>query len=242
MLAPMPFLLMLESAFSLWMLYDATQRRVPSYWYFIILMPGGELLYFFAVMMKSDPKVRKAVRSLSARSESIETLQAAVDALPSVINKLRLAQGLHDRGRMVEAADGFRKVLGRDEDNKEALYGLALSCVASHDDAGAVDAFQKLVTLDVGYMEFAPGAELSAILWRIEKREEAIAMIKKVSRRSHRFEHEVQYAMFLIEAGEQDDAKELLVKGLNQYESGPKFAKKQDAVWAKRAQALLDRC
>ncbi len=238
----MHLLFMLESAFSLWMLYDATQRRAATFWYFVILMPGGEFVYFLAVYMRNDRKMQKMVRKLAERPESIEQLQAAVEALPSVVNKLRLAQGLHDKGRMVEAAEAFRGVLVRDTENKEALYGLALSCGASHDDAGAVDALERLVALDVGYKEFAPGAELAAILWRKDRRDEALAMMKKVSRRSHRFEHEVQYAMFLIESGSRDDARELLTKGLNQHESGPKFAKRQDAVWAKRARALLERC
>ncbi len=238
----MHFLFMLESAFSLWMLYDATQRRVATFWYFVILMPGGEFVYFLAVYMRTDRKMQKMVRKLSERSESIEQLQAAVEALPSVINKLRLAQGLHDRGRMLEAAEAFRGVLTRDSENKEALYGLALACAGSQDDAGAVEALEKLVAIDVGYKEYAPGAELAAIFWRRDRREEALAMIRKVSRRSHRFEHEVQYAMFLIESGDREEARELLTEGINQYESGPKFAKKQDAVWAKRARALLDRC
>ena len=238
----MHFLFLLQSAFSLWMLYDASQRRVASHWYFIILMPFGEIVYFFAVKAKADPKMRDFVRKLSERPDSLEDLQAQVAALPSHVNRVRLAQGMHDAGRMVEAADLFRQILERDTDDKEALYGLARSCIGARDDAGAIDALEKLVQVDSAFKDFAPGAELAALLWRKDRHDEALAMMKKVSRRSRRFEHEVQYAMFLIESGSKDEAKELLQSGLDHYASGPSFAKKQDAVWAKRASVLLDRC
>jgi hypothetical protein len=242
MLRAVHLLLMLQSAFSLWMLYDASQRRVASYWYFVILIPFGELVYFFAVKTKADPKLRSLVRKLSERPASLAELEALAAEVPSQVNKLRLAQGLHDAGRMAEAAEGFRGVLQRDDESKEALYGLAMSCISSTDDSGAVDALEKLVAVDIGYQDFAPGAELSALLWRKDRRDEALAMMKKVSRRSHRFEHEVQYAMFLMESGSPDEAKELLESGLTHHVSGPAFAKKQDAVWAKRARVLLDKC
>jgi hypothetical protein len=67
-------------------------------------------------------------------------------------------------------------------------------------------------------------------------------MMRTVSRRSRRFEHEVQYAMFLMESGRSDEAKELLESGLTHHAAGPAFAKKQDAVWANRARTLLDKC
>ena len=41
-----------QTAFSIWMLVDAIQRRAPYYWYFIIAMPFGEWIYFFMVKIK----------------------------------------------------------------------------------------------------------------------------------------------------------------------------------------------
>ncbi len=165
-----------------------------------------------------------------------------MDALPSLENKLRLAQGLYDFGRMNEAIEHFRNVIAKDDENKEAYYGLALSCMGAADTAGALEALETLVAVDIAYKDFAPGAELAALLWRQDRRDEALATMKRVSRRSQRFKHEVQYAMFLIESGCGEEAAALLEAGLSQHDSGPRFAQRQDAVWAKRARALLERC
>jgi len=54
----------LQSAFSLWMLVDALQRRQERYWYFVVLMPFGELVYFFVVKIH-DPDMRWLKNSLS---------------------------------------------------------------------------------------------------------------------------------------------------------------------------------
>ena len=233
---------MFETAFSLWMLYDASQRRVPGWWYFVILMPFGEWAYFFIVYLQRDTKIRNTVRKLGTRAASVEELQEAVDALPSLANKIRLAQGLHDFGRMEEASEHFRHVIAKDDENKEAYYGLALSCMGAGDAAGALEALETLVAVDIAYKDFAPGAELAALLWRQGRRDEALATMKRVSRRSQRFKHEVQYAMFLIESDCGEEAAALLEAGLSQHDSGPRFAQRQDAVWAKRARALLERC
>ena len=32
-----------------WMLVDAIQRRPPYYWYIVVFMPFGPLVYFFAI-------------------------------------------------------------------------------------------------------------------------------------------------------------------------------------------------
>ena len=42
-------LLYLNLAFKIWMLIDAGRRRIDSYWYFIIVMPFGAIIYFFSV-------------------------------------------------------------------------------------------------------------------------------------------------------------------------------------------------
>ena len=45
----MPILLALQTLFSLYMLYDAIKRGRQQYWYFVVMMPFGEIVYFFAI-------------------------------------------------------------------------------------------------------------------------------------------------------------------------------------------------
>ena len=84
-------LYVISSAFSLWMLYDASQRRVPYYWFCIICVPMGEFAYFFAVKIHDFdlPSLR-----LGARGPSIEETRYRLEQNPCVANQMDLAEAL----------------------------------------------------------------------------------------------------------------------------------------------------
>ena len=78
----------LQSIFSLWMLVDAVQRRCGTYWYFVVLCPFGEWVYFFKVKIH-DPefeRMRLWVRALFKKKTTniIRTLlmNTAVNGTP----------------------------------------------------------------------------------------------------------------------------------------------------------------
>ena len=48
----MPIIILAKIVFTIWMLKDAYERRVPSHWYWIILVPLGSVAYFFIFKIK----------------------------------------------------------------------------------------------------------------------------------------------------------------------------------------------
>jgi hypothetical protein len=96
----------LQSAFSLWMLVDAARRGAGYVWYMIIMMPFGEVAYFFAVKIH-DPEFAAFRRNAFSKPPSLDQLGFNAEHAPSFENRLMLAQGLHDNGRHVEAAELF---------------------------------------------------------------------------------------------------------------------------------------
>ena len=75
------------------MLVDAIQRRREGYWYLIIMMPFGELFYFFMVKIH-DPEMRRIKQLLSfswRRRPSLDTLRYAFRQTPCLANMVLAA-------------------------------------------------------------------------------------------------------------------------------------------------------
>ena len=122
----MHIVILLQTAFSIWMLVDAIRRRAPEYWWLIILVPFGEWAYFFAIKLPDTRFAANLKRQLYTKRVSLPSLRLAFEETPSHENRVRLAQSLHDHGEYAEAAEHFEQVLRGNEDDKESLQGYAL--------------------------------------------------------------------------------------------------------------------
>ncbi len=84
-------LVLLQSAFSVWMLVDAIGRPgIPRYWYWVILMPFGEWFYFFKYKIH-DPDfawLKAPFGSLLDRLASIQELRHNAEQTPSLANQV----------------------------------------------------------------------------------------------------------------------------------------------------------
>ena len=49
-------LFILQSLFSLWMIYDVLSKGRDRYWVWLVILPFGELFYFFMVKLH-DPEM-----------------------------------------------------------------------------------------------------------------------------------------------------------------------------------------
>ena len=132
-------LLLLQSAFSVWMLVDAIGRPgIPRYWYWVVLMPFGEWFYFFKYKIH-DPEfawMKTPFGSLLDRPLSIKELRHNAEETPSLANKVSLAQALHDAEEYEEACKLFEGALEMDSKLCDALYGLGVSRIGLGDDEG----------------------------------------------------------------------------------------------------------
>ena len=149
----MHILFLLKSAFSLCMLYDAGQRKADRFWYFIILMPGGAILYFFIVKLR-DPQLSAVIGKLLEKPKTLSQLRYDASDCPSASNRLVLAQGLFDAGEVIEAKEIFSELLKGEPDNLVALYGIS-HCyhnVGQYTEASRY--LEKIVEQNFSYRDF----------------------------------------------------------------------------------------
>lgn len=239
----MPRLLfLLQSLFSLWMLVDAIGRPgIARYWYWVILMPFGEWFYFFKFKIHDRELawLKAPFRGLFDKPASLDELRYNARETPSLDNKLKLAQRLHDEDAFEEAAAVFEEVLRGDESSADALYGLGLSRIGAGNLEGAVAPLQELVELEPMHHEYDGFAKLSHALWQLGRRAEALSALERLVRLSPRMAHRVAFAFYLGSAERRDEAQEQLVTALKEYDYAPKYLKRDNRALARRAKEML---
>ncbi|HKU43575.1 MAG TPA: tetratricopeptide repeat protein [Polyangiales bacterium] len=231
----------LESVFSLWMLVDAVQRGAARYWYPVLFLPGGQLLYFFTVKVH-DPEFRPLLRfwqRLTRPKVTLEQLRFRAQETPSFANKLALAQGLYDAAEHEEAASCFAAVLAVDDESKNALYGYAMCQLELESYERAIAALEQLIEIQPSFQEYAAWAPLAFALSKVDRRSDALELLDKLVRKSSRLEHRVLYASYLYNGGEHDKARDQLQQGMRGHKHAPRFQRRQEAAAAKKARAML---
>lgn len=233
-----PLFFLLQTAFSLWMLSHAVRRGAPHMWWLIILVPFGEWLYFFTVFLP-DRRAGSALGQLLQRPPSLEAVERDYRQTPSHHNLVRYALVLHDAGRYADASERFSEALGRDPDDKDALYGYAATAQALGDPDAATRALEHLLELDLGYRDFRAAFDLAALHLRTERADEAIEILRQACRASQRLAPRVELARALAARERHAEARAALEEGLDTYAGSPAFVRRRDRVLAWQARRQL---
>src|SRR5262245_52674292 len=116
------YLYLPQAALTIWMLYDAYQRRADFFWYWIILLvqPIGAWAYFIIVKAR-DFRALKAFAPRE-RKASLEELRYRATETPTLTNHLSLAERLVEKGQHAEATPHLQEVLAKEPQHCQALY------------------------------------------------------------------------------------------------------------------------
>jgi hypothetical protein len=236
----MTLLYLLQAAFTIWMLVDAVQRRPIVYWYVIIFLPFGPLVYFFAFKIHDYDLewLRRVVRQ-EPPSSSIAELRERVRQSPSLHNRMRLANGLHDAREYAEAAAIFEEILDNRADEPDALYGLGRCRMELGEPEAAVELFSRLTAKNRAYHDYAACLELAEALAKAGSDDDAIELLEGVVRSSPRPQHRVALAKHLIAAARIEQAQEALREAVDDHERSAAAIQRRDRDAAREAAALL---
>lgn len=234
----MPVLFALQQLLTLWMLYDAIQRRAEPIWYFVILMPFGEIIYFASVKWH-DPEIQRAVQGVTTGRPKLSELRYNARMSPSAYNRAKLARGLHDARQHEEAAVLFEELIREDpSDDKLRLAG-AINALALDDAAGAIDLLEPVVERDLAFDGFSAAAQLATAYRATGNADRAVALLRRIVERSQRIVPRVALAELLMERQEATEARSILQAALDDYQHSPRFVQRNEAGAARRARKLL---
>ena len=233
-------LMILQTAFSLWMLVDAIRRRCAFHWYILILFPFGEIAYFLMVKIH-DPEwqpVRETFSSILQRKASLRGLRYRQEQTPSFENTVGLAQALYNAKQYEESAEVFGRAL-RLEESEEALYGLALSLMGLKRHKEAIERLNQLIERRPDYEDYDGWPHLALALTEAGRSQEVVSLLEGLVEMSPRLNHRMLLAHYLMRDGKFQQARDQLETGLNEHRHAPRFLKKRQRAWARQAKKML---
>ena len=242
--------MILAAGFHIWMFFDALQRRAAPYWYLIILfLPFGSVLYFFFI--KLPDYVREggpeAVASpsildleLAPSKPSLTDLRLTAEETPSVINKIALAQALHENEHYEESAQLFFECLEIDDEDSEALYGLASCRTRQGRFEEATRLFKKLISNDTAFHDYAGWLDLAFVYWQLKSHDQAIETLIQLVTESPRVKHKTILGRYLAQVEKYEQARTVLRQAIADYEESSLFLKRDNHDWVFEARQILD--
>lgn len=237
----MAILFYLNAAFNLWMLIDAAKRRSDFWWFLVILLPFGEWVYFFAVKVH-DYDVSTVKKKLAPGGRpDVEQLRRDASETASIENLLRLANGLFEASEHQEAVRVYRQILEQDDEEIDALYGLARCKLAGRETRAAAIALGMVIELDPSYKDWEAWFDLAYANWQLGEQEEAITVLKRLVDKAPRTKHKAILGKYLTRDGQKEAAREVLEEAIRDYEEAHAFVRRTDERWARDARETLEK-
>ncbi len=231
----------MQTAFSLWLVVDAIRRGAAYYWYPVIMMPFGEWAYFFTIKIH-DPEfdwARELYKKLTTKKVTLEERRYRARQSPSFAHKIELAQALYDAQAYREAAEVFAEAIEMDANSREALYGLALTHSALGEYQEAIKIFTDLIELEPSFHDYAVYSDLAYAFVQSGRLKDTHQLLEGLVTKSPRLGHRVLHAHYLLADGMKHEAREQLETGLREFDHAPKYVKRKNRSWARRAKQML---
>lgn len=215
------------------------KRRPDMYWLWIIIIGGpiGSLIYL-AMEAVPDLRLNHSFQWIQRRKR-LKQLETAVLDNPSVGNYEELGEIYSEQKSYARAKDCFDKAITPRTNMPSPFYGRAQCELQLGDYAAAVADLERVLAYDRKYdYSRAPGllAHAYALLGEKEKAER---LFNEVMEGSTLSETQYNFASFLKQQGKAPEAREMVRKILNKKATLPRYLKRRERPWFRRAEALL---
>jgi len=215
------------------------RRRPEGWWLWIILIGGalGAVVYLAVEALPDflDPETR----NIFQRRRRIRELQALVQQNPSPGNYEELGDLYIDSGKWAEARTCYDKSISTRTDSLDPFYRRGIAEMELGDFPSAVNDLEQVVTKDPKYDFHRAIGLLAHAYAQTGQPEKARKLFEQATQRSVLSETQVHYAEFLAAQGEKEAARQVAENMLQQWSAMPRFRKRRDRPWYRRAKALL---
>jgi hypothetical protein len=232
---------MVQLAFTVWMMVDAYQRRVETFWYWVIFFfqPVGAWVYFFAVKLRTLrlPGLRTGISW--QRKLSLDELRYRVERTPTLANRFALAERLMEKGAHAEAIPQLEAVLAIEPDYCAALHALAACQLATGAAEQAVAPLQRLMQRDHRWANYRAWRTLIDVHLARGHPADALTACRGLAKHLPTLETQCQLAGHLLDNGRPGEVVPLLDQALEDHYFAPWGVRWRDWRWAREARRLL---
>lgn len=218
------------------------RRRPDTWWIFIIIFGGalGAIIYLLVEAVPDLGLLRQSFKVFPRRNR-IRELEFAVLDNPSAGNYEELADLLREDGKCARARDGYNKAITPRTDHPDPFYHRAVCSMELGEPAVAIPDLERVLAQDPkhGYYR-AQGllAHAYALTGQTARAAERFEQVTQVSTLS---ETQYNYALFLASQHREAEARQWAQRILNKKPTMPRFQKRQERPWFRRASGLLRR-
>lgn len=216
------------------------RRRPDTFWLWIIMMGGGlgALVYIFVEVLPDLGLLRQQFRVFSHRKR-IRQLEVLILDNPSAGNYEELADLYLEQKKFQKAKDSYDRAISTRTDSPDPFYRRALCEIELNDFPGAVADLEHVIQKDRNYDYQRAAGLLALAWWQTGRQAEAETQFAQVTETSTLSETQYNYARFLVAQGKPAEARQWAQKVLNKKLTMPRYLKRRERPWFRRAAALL---
>ena len=216
------------------------RRRPDNYWLWIILMGGGlgALVYICVEVIPDMGLLRQSFHVFSHRKR-IQQLEMMVLDNPSAGNYDELADLYLEQKKYAKAKECYDKAISSRTDSPDPFYRRGLCEIELNDFTAAASDLERVVNKDRNY-DYQRAAGLLAYAWfRNHQDAQAANLFEQVTQTSTLSETQFNYAQLLAAQGKTPEAKQWVQRVLAKKATMPRYLKRRERPWFRRASALL---
>jgi len=226
--------------FQVLMIIHFFRTRPEYYGFFVILFLGpiGSLAY---VVIEVVPGLRAELPVIDRfkRKRRRQWLESMVAETPTQEACADLAKIYAGEGRHKEAIGLFTRALALDPEDPDCLHGRGSSLAASGDKEKAASDFEAVIAIDPSHAFHAAHVELAETYAALGRTDDAAAAYEAILSRTTISRAYYGYGKLLAERGEKDRARKMLREILAKQAALPRYLRRQERPWLRRAKALL---
>lgn len=218
------------------------RRRPDTYWLYIILFLGpiGAIVYLFAEVFPDVGLLNQSFKGISRRKR-IAALELTIRDNPSAGNYEELGELCMDDGQLARAREAFNKAIAARLNTLDCFYRRGVCAVLLGDAGAALPDLEKTVAKEPNYdFNRAPALLAQAYALTGEK-EKAEALFRRATSLSTSSETYLNFADLLTSEGKNAEAREWAQKVLDKEPTMPRYLRRRERPWSRRARKLMKR-
>jgi hypothetical protein len=215
------------------------RRRPENYWLWIIFVGGaiGSAAYMLAEVLPDFFIVSAAMKGIKRRNR-IRMLEAIVLENPSAGNYEELGELLLEEKRYARARECFDAAISSRTDHIDPFYRRGVCAYHLGDYAAATADLERTVKTDPKYDYARAPKYYAQALAKSGRSEEASAAFDRLLAVTSTSEALIAAADFFAETGRTADARELVTRVLARRATMPRYQKRRERAWLRRAASL----
>ena len=216
------------------------RRRPATYWLFIVLIGGplGALVYIVAEVIPDLPLLQGVFQGFPRRSR-IRELEAIVLDNPSPGNFEELGALHLEEKNYARARECFDKSIAARRDHPDPFYRRAMAEMALADFSAATADLEHVMAVDPKYDHLQAKGLLAQCYAMTGRAADAETLFREVLALRNESETQYNYAALMVAEGRPNEAVEWAERILRKKATLPRYLKRRERPWFRKAAALL---